>query len=204
MSVALKNFADDNELIRFAKGFLEGRVDSLQKDVAHCLQPPFAPFPAIAYCFATIDLMGALASGNAKKKGSDPTGRAKAYMEKYMFYPSDRQKLLMDIFRHKVVHLAQPNPVCDFAGKQVTWKYHHDNATRHLKLQKLEKPVPFEVTSTLTLNIEYLFEISLVHFAKDIRDSVIEPGGYLNTLKTDAALRQNFDLAIGDIFDPKE
>ena len=56
-------FADTNELLRFAKTFLAARVDSLQKDVLHCLQEPPAPFPALLYSFATVDLLGALLEG---------------------------------------------------------------------------------------------------------------------------------------------
>ena len=45
-------FPDTNESKRFARNFLE-RIVSLQRDVVYCLQPPYAPFPAILYCLAT-------------------------------------------------------------------------------------------------------------------------------------------------------
>ena len=56
-------FPDKNESRRLARNFIKERIDSLQKDVMHCLQPPYAPFPAILYCVATIDLLGALCYG---------------------------------------------------------------------------------------------------------------------------------------------
>src|SRR5216683_2948643 len=184
------NFADDAELNRFAKTFVETRVNSLEKDVRHCMEIPYAPFPAIAYCFATIDLLGALVLGNAKKMHSGPTKRAKDYMERFMLYPKEARDLLMDIFRHKIVHLAQPNPVCEYQTKHVTWKYHHDNLGCHLKLTDIDSPKEYPITTTIKLKPVQLFEISLVHFAKDIRDSAFEPGGYLHTLRTDATLRK--------------
>ena len=56
----MKSFSDINELKNVAKSFLTERTNALYKDVVHCLTPPFAPFPAIVYCFSTIDLLGAL------------------------------------------------------------------------------------------------------------------------------------------------
>ena len=62
MSITSK-FPYKNELRRFARNFVKERVIYLQKDVNHCLQPPYAPFPAILYCLATIDLLEALCAG---------------------------------------------------------------------------------------------------------------------------------------------
>jgi hypothetical protein len=39
-------FPNKNELKRFARYFVKERMDSLQKDVIHCLQWPFASFSA--------------------------------------------------------------------------------------------------------------------------------------------------------------
>jgi hypothetical protein len=110
-------FSETNELIQFARKFINNRVDSLEKDVSHCLRKPFAPFPAILYCFSTIDLLGALYAGQGAEK--DPatgnkvntTANSKRYMEKFMNYTEEQRHLLMDIFRHKLVHLAQPKAV---------------------------------------------------------------------------------------------
>ncbi len=84
----MKCFADTNELLRFAKTFLDERVDSLQKDVSHCLQEPYSPFPALLYCFATVDLLGALLEGNAKRIRKS-TDHSKAYMERFMYYTEE-------------------------------------------------------------------------------------------------------------------
>jgi hypothetical protein len=61
-------FPDRNELKRFARYFVTDRINSLNKDVLHCLQAPFAPFPAILYCLSIIDLLGALTAGQGAKK----------------------------------------------------------------------------------------------------------------------------------------
>jgi hypothetical protein len=59
-----------NEIKNVAKSFLIERTNALCKDVIHCLNPPFAPIPAIVYCFSTIDLFGALSEGNASRSAS--------------------------------------------------------------------------------------------------------------------------------------
>ncbi len=71
-------FADTDELIQFARTFLRDRTDSLQRDVLVCTHEATAAFPAILYCFSTIDLLGALLGGDAKSP-SGMTFRAKAY-----------------------------------------------------------------------------------------------------------------------------
>jgi hypothetical protein len=58
-------FPNKNELKIFARYFVKERMDYLQKDVIHCLQWPFASFPAILYCLSTTNLLGALNTGQA-------------------------------------------------------------------------------------------------------------------------------------------
>lgn len=130
----MRKFIEQNELIRFAKEFVVTRIEALEKDVAHCLSKPYAPFPAVVYCFATLDLLGALSAGDASKKA--PTSQQSTdYMRRFMHYTDEQIKLLLAIFRHKIVHLAQPKSVSEYNGKKVAWRYWHDNAERHLTTQ---------------------------------------------------------------------
>ncbi len=80
-----KAFADTHELIQFGRTFLSDRTESLQRDVQVCTVGATAAFPAILYCFSTIDLLGALLGGEAKDSKS-MTERAKAYMRRFMNY----------------------------------------------------------------------------------------------------------------------
>ena len=48
----MTRFADQNELIKFARDFVKQRINSLEKDVTYCLLEinspiKYAPFPAI-------------------------------------------------------------------------------------------------------------------------------------------------------------
>ena len=118
-------FPDTNESKRFARNFLE-RIVSLQRDVVYCLQPPYAPFPAILYCLATIDLFGALRVGQVltidpvtkKRIHIDTAGNSKSYMESFMGYTTQQSELIIKIFRHKMVHIAQPPPYFHIIERQ--------------------------------------------------------------------------------------
>jgi hypothetical protein len=196
----MRKFVEQNELMRFAKVFVETRINALDKDVRHCLQKPYAPFPAIAYCFATLNLLGALLSGEASRKAPS-SEQSIEYMRRFMHYTEDQARLLMGIFRHKIVHLAEPKAISEYNGKRVIWQYWHDNAERHLKLTALEKPVQVQLTASWQIQADYQFEISIAQFVSDIASSVIEPGGYLHSLSSDTYLQDCFEKAISEIYD---
>ena len=65
----MNKFADKTELLFHARGLVEQAVNSLWRDVKNCLKNELepAPFPAVLFCFSTIDLLGALVSGRADK-----------------------------------------------------------------------------------------------------------------------------------------
>lgn len=194
-------FADMDELIQFARTFLRDRTDALQRDVLVCTHGATAAFPAILYCFSTVDLLGALLGGDAKS-GSGVTDRAKAYARRFMHYSEDQCSLLWGVFRHKIVHLAQPNPVKEFKGKKTTWGYWHDDGSHHLKLVPLVPPVHAAATSGLSIEAEQRFEISIRHFVADIVDSVHAPTGYLHTLTSDTDVQDKFKNAVTQIHEP--
>lgn len=192
-------FADTHELIQFARRFLSERTDSLKNDAQVCTAGATAVFPAILYAFATVDLLGALLGGDAKgPKGM--TERTKSYMRRFMHYSEDHCALLMDLFRHKIVHLAQPSAVTLFKNSRTSWGYRHDDLQHHLKLVPLTPPPRVTVASALQITVDQRFEISIRHFVEDIIDSVYAPGGYLHSLASDADLQDKFANAIMDIY----
>jgi hypothetical protein len=220
----MKIFTDKNELIQHARKFLmDERIHSLEKDVQHCLTyiDPlvYAPFPALLYCFSTIDLLGSLHCGHAKandnncycqcryhKKNTKNvcagiSSRSRRYMENLMGYSSENALLLQKIFRHKLVHLAQPNPTTLFNLKRIGWYYGHDKPEIHLKFIKLEQIEKFHVSRTKTLECDHVFCISIMDLVRDIRTSVEKPkDGYLNLLEISASLQKNYDNAISQIY----
>jgi len=122
----MRRFAQQTELITHARDHIENRVNSLEKDVRHCLQGELAPFPAILYCFSTIDLLGAFVCGRADKK-APTTAQSIHYMTSFMGYTTENANLLLNLFRHKLVHLAQPDPIVRRDSELITWRYYHNN-----------------------------------------------------------------------------
>lgn len=207
-------FSDETELLAFAKKFVSERIDSLENDVKRCtgVQPDellkhsrTAPFPALLYCFSTIDLLGALYAGNATP--GDTTKNAAKYMTDFMGYTRDQVKIIQTIFRHKIVHLAQPKPVMVYNSKQIAWyietQYHKRIHLKLDELQQQEKSKSYPVTSKFALQYDQVFYISVQAFQKDIKESVEKPNGYLATLANSSGLQEKFSEAILEIYSLK-
>ncbi len=199
----MRIFSEQKELVQFSSKFIEERISALEKDVKHCLIEPYAPFPAILFCFSTVDLLGALSNGDASKKARTSEQSAN-YMTKYMSYTEEQTQLLMTIFRHKIVHLSQPRSVTEYKGKKVAWRYYHDSAEHHLKLAKLEEVMNVPITSAKSIKADHEFSVSISHLVSDISKSVNEPKGYLHSLKTDVDLQYRFESSIVEIYGLKQ
>ncbi len=205
-----------NEVLYYARQLLKERTDSLQNDVrrcclAKCEDSQYAPFPALLYCFSTIDLLGALYKGNAE---DNSTKQSKDYMTEVMRYPAEKAILLQQVFRHKIVHLAQPNPSINIdtsEGKYsnlkgkiqdgfYSWAIEHEARAKHLSIETL---------SNKEGKGEFRFHVSIWSLVEDIVDSVYKPNGYLHQLETEkpvsdeSVLRKKFKKAYNQIYEHK-
>jgi hypothetical protein len=227
----MKIFKDKDELIQHARTFLlEQRLSSLENDVKHCLfqnslyQP--APFPALLYCFSTIDLLGSLYCGHAtsgtkecnlsckyKHTNKDDkivcngiSSRSRRYMEDFLGYSSDIAYLLQNIFRHKLVHLAQPGPIVKDKkdnSRRIAWCHDErpEKQGMHLKIEKLEETEKIHVTPTVTIEYDQVFFMSIKNLVRDIRISVEkQKDGYLDQLEGSVELQKNYSKAISQIY----
>lgn len=196
----MQSFSDSNELIPYAEKFVKDKINRLEDVVNHCLyeipgKPGlYATFPAIFYCFATIDLLGALYTGNATRN----KGQAKKYMKKFMNYTPDQCYLLMNQFRHKIAHLTEPEPVIELKSKYIAWRYEHELSAEHLKIKKLPRKFRGTVTSKLSVECDHEFHICILGLVKDIKTSIED---YLRKLRTTPELQMHFDKAIREIYD---
>lgn len=198
-------FKTPGELANHSSGMLQSRCDSLNKDVAHCLSKPYAPFPAILYCFSTIDLLGALAAGRGDNT-RPATQQSKSYMKLFMCYSEPIPTLLMGLFRHKLVHLAIPKAVFEYedntsAKHKVVWNYTHNTPQKHLKLESV--PGMANIDNGLWL-IQYdqSFWLDIPSFACDIVNSVLGTNGYLSQLKTNVTMQSRYAAAVNDLYNP--
>ena len=177
--------SNPNNTITTARNFLKEKINSLKKDCEQCLFSKHpAPFPALLYCFSVIDLLGALFSGNAEDS-APTTQQSKDFITGVMKYPDEVAELMQKVFRHKLVHLAQPNPMTKYKGKQYLWWFcHESNRNKHLKIEPTDQKG------------EFWFRISLWDFVEDIEDSVFGSNGYMNLLLKNVGNSQdNFEKA---------
>ncbi len=208
-SPLVDHFPDPHELKRFAINFIRTRLESMKKDVDHCLSGKLAPFPAVLYCLSTLDLLGALYSGQAKKrdpvthKSVDTKTNSKKYMIELMNYTEEQATLIIEIFRHKLVHLAQPNPVFSYNGRTISWVYYHANPEKHLLLEDFPPGTAFIVKSDWKITVNQCFNISISQLVQDIVNSVENHGGLLDKLENDSIVVQtHVKKAIEEIYDP--
>ena len=198
------NFKSQAELLTFASGFIEERIRAVVKDVKHCVDTePYAPIPAIIYCFSTVDLLGNLAFRPRQNKGDDTSFRSRSYMETYMRYPNDKTMLLQQIFRHKSVHLAIPNPIYkDAQNRQITWWYLHKDNPLHLQLKQSAPNSEMTIAPCWKIPYDHEFLISITPRVNDIMNSVDDGkgNGYLPDLQKSQALQAIFQDSICEIY----
>ncbi len=197
----MSNFSDDEQqILQHAQRSLEERCQSLDRDVRVCLaNGGHAAFPAMLYCFATVDLLGALAAGSAES-GNTSKNSAK-YMNAYMHYTDIQVNLVQQIFRHKLVHLAGPKPLHkEGDGKIVGWGYtEDDDLSKHLVMENRVPPTPVSHPLPGALGVDQIFWLSIPLFVRDICYSVRGPNGYLSRLEREPTLRNNYKKAIAEI-----
>jgi hypothetical protein len=201
-------FHDSASLIQFAEDLVvKERINSLKKDVNHCLTGD-SVFPALLYCFSTIDLLGALSEGHAGS-GSHTEHNFKQYLLRFMKntntgakYDNEQSELLQEIFRHKLVHLAQPN-IIKRRNKEVAWRYEYPDITNHLKIEAIGyRKQNVTILTPVPLYYDHIFIISVTQLLYDIVDSVERrPDGYIQRLKDNYKdLQKRFDDAIRQIY----
>ncbi len=200
MSLSISDrFRDQNELKRFARYFIKERVDSLKKDVDHCLKAAVT-FPAILYSMSMIYLLGELYSTDPE---SDTTGNSIKYMQEIMGYNETQSNLVMKLFRHKLVHLALPRPVVQYpddSGNVVAWEYHHYDRSRHLILETLPVGAEIQIKTDWKIKVQQKFIIAIRPLVEDIEDSVYRHGGYLDRLEHDTKIQHKFAEMIEGIY----
>jgi hypothetical protein len=195
----MRRFVQQTESVRYARDFVGERISSLEKDVSHCLQGHLAPFPALLYCFTSVDLFGALYAGRADNH-APTTSQSISYMTSLMNYIFADADIIVNLFRHKLVHLAQPNPVIRHNSELITWRYHHDDKQFHLKKIQLPKNSTITITSIWSIPVIHEFNISIMDFVRDIKDSVNSANGYLDLLEKTTYLQDRFEMAIEQIY----
>lgn len=149
---------------------------------------------------ATIDLLGALVAGRADR-WAKTSPNARAYLTRFVRYTEEQARVLQQMFRHKLVHLAAPRATIEDRGRVISWRYVHCADPAHLTIQPIQgSSVP--VWTGWDVPCDHEFVLSTAQLVRDIMNSVVKvPGGYLDRLALDGRLRENFERAFETIYD---
>ena len=199
---------NEDDVLAFGSAVLKERLGSLENDVNRYLseiladmpehtQP--APFPALLYCFSTVELLGALLAGDASDHALT-SPQTKEYMTRFMGYTKQQADLLVHLFRHKLAHLAQPAPFIEMDGKHISWHVHHSNPEKHLTLERLAESQEVILTPTVFIYFDYIFHLGIIEFLSDIHESVYKSNGYRDSLNRIPDLKRKLDSAMADIY----
>jgi len=184
------------DLLSNARKILRKKCVSLEKDYETC-KTTGAMTPILLFCFSVIDYFGALYCGDASDNA--PTSfQSEKYMREIMGYDSKQVKILQHQYRHKLVHLSEPQPVIeDDSGQYIGWGICWVNK-RNEHLQIVTRSAPFTYTDPFGTEFEVHkdFLVSIPDFVEDICRSVDGPDGYLERLEIDPKLRNYFQIAL--------
>ena len=169
--------------VSLARVRLRERVDSLANDVRQCFcacagpaAPTVAYFPAVMYCFATLDYFASHRFGTAASKGQ--TQRMTSYLVDYFAYGQIESYLAVNIWRHKLMHTSEPRKVRDRdTGTVFGWRI-DPGPCGHMAL------TPEGAVTMLTFNP--------LTFCEHLETAVFGPNGYFLRLEEGAELQANY------------
>jgi len=197
------------DVVKFAKKFLDEHVGRFRKDIAICLRPDknrsHAYFPALITCIAFAELLSGLHAGKLK---GDGLKKLKDYASNFMdptIYDSDRLEILYKMFRHKVAHLAQPHAVFDAKPKPpgqprrlITWTV--DESGTKPAIEIVPEPERKQILRAVTpwpVYYDHRAYVRIKSLASDILKSVPR---YLRRLKTDKSAHDRFKSCMNDFY----
>lgn len=214
MSTRLSEFSNVNELVGYAKKFVDHRIEIFRKDISICLKADkkqrHAYMPALITCISLLELFSGLYAGKLTWIKLDGIIE---YSKKFLdtnAYTCDRLAILYEMFRHKIAHLSIPYGVFDThsVGKNhiltiaprrlITW---HINATsRNPPIDIYPEKGFLTEQPPWPVNYDHKCKVSIHRLRVDICKSATGTGGYLDNLKSDAKARKHFENCMLNFF----
>ena len=204
----------DGDIRQYAVAYLEERLRGFDKDVKICLtgKPSdngsgltYAYFPALLTCCAMLELLGNLYVGETRGSG---WRRAIKYSGRFLdnrIYSNDNIILLFQVLRHPAAHMNTLSGVRKpgeghYQDQRITWKIYADARYPAIKIKReagvLKEQPPWDCPH------DYRLYVRLDRLRYDIRDSVLEPGGYLTELLSRKDLLRKFEKCMKQIYPP--
>ena len=195
------------KLVSYAHKFLENRMVTFRKDIERCLMEGCkveqAYFPALMTCIGFTEFMSGLLAGTLES-GND-LGKLEKYSKRFLTEHYDNLKLeILYGFRHKLAHLAYPHGVLILGDRRkrrrIIWEVFANEPKPPIQIDDFDKkyltdPIvpPWKVPCDckVTIGVRALYD--------DIVRSVAK---YLDELKSDRKMQDNFAKCIRKIFPP--
>ena len=202
-------FTTDEEVLAFAKKFLRGRAWDFKKNLDICLtgransyrKQDHAYMPGLLITIAFIEMLARLYAGDVSNPGGGP--HFLAYMQKFMptgRYKDDHLRLLYVGFRHKLAHLNHPYFVLDSARERpwlalpamrVVWRIYAAPRRTPIELVPEVGVIDTQPTPGLAgIAFDNRVHISITSLARDARNSLRGPAGYIAALANPVVLHK--------------
>ena len=174
-----------------AKNMFTERINSLQNDAMRAfvdidkIAP--APFPIAMYAFATIDYFSSFWRGWNQNlpSGEDQTKRMVDFLEEFLKYPKKESSIAINIWRHKLMHTAEPRILKDNADSQYGWLI-GPRVGNHWELQEYSSHY-------------FILNVGVFNLIDDLKEGVFGNNGYFKKLKSSSDLQENWKKMISEI-----
>ena len=91
-------------------------------------------------------------------------------MQQYISYTADQANMIIDLFRHKLVHLAQPKSCISYNNKVIARQYVHYHTPNTVYYRKPDLKIQIKPDWTITL--DQIFTIRIMQLKHDIQDPI--------------------------------
>ena len=182
-----------------ARDMFTERINSLENDTKRCFYGIFEPgapgpafFPAIMYCFATLDYFSSFWAGWNQRapQGQSQTDRMVAFGERYLLYPRREAQIAIHFWRHKLMHTAEPRPLRDSVTDEAYSWSTGSGRQDHMQHNHMRLAPTGAKRSTL--------HFSPVIFVRDLREGIFCPDGYFQQLSSEEDLQQKYRRCLAE------
>ena len=208
-------FQTDDEVVSFARSWLQVRSRFVRKNVRCCLtaneRGERGWFPALMESCAFLDLLATLYRGSKFASLED----VQAYSAEFLdpnHYPQDELGILWAGFRHKIAHQAHPYYVLDTElekikgqPRRIVWTVVHKDLKPPLQLIKVDEKASLTSPKPMVpwpVPYGYRIIISPLRIQIDLRNSIYGAKGYLKWLEGNRIGRENFAMGMVRFFPP--
>ncbi|MBI4225867.1 hypothetical protein HY612_02025 [Candidatus Roizmanbacteria bacterium] len=184
----------DKQSLEKIKESFEDRFRSLRNDFKRAYYEisnlQTSPFPIIMYSLSRLDYFSSLWAGwnETSKRGSDnrtQTQRMVGFMVKFLNYPVFESGLVVNIFRHKLMHTSEPRILNKKTGEIYSWVV-SPKQNSHMK-------------TIIVHNIHFL-NFGVGNFIDDLYNAIFDNSkGYFSQLSHDVNLQKKYIQCINEL-----